>query len=110
MGAVTRGDIVTAAPPGDYGKPRPVLVIQAEAFAGHPSVTVLPLTTTLHDAPLLRIPVEPGPATGLQQPSQVCVDKAVTLPRRKIGRRIGCLDAEDLRAVDEALAGFLGLA
>lgn len=107
---MTRGDIVTAAPPGDSGKPRSVLVIQAEPFAGHPSVTVLPLTTTLYDAPLLRIPVEPGPTTGLQQSSQVCVDKAVTLPRRKIGPRIGRIEAEAMRAVDEALSRFLGLA
>lgn len=105
-----RGDLVTVAVSGDYGKPRPALVVQADAYAGHPSVTVLPLTSELHDAPLLRITVEPGEETGLRRRSQVMVDKATTIPRAKAGGRIGRVDEATLATVSRALAGFLGLA
>jgi mRNA interferase MazF len=104
-----RGDLVTIAVSGDYGKPRPALVVQAEAFDLHPSVTVLPLTSELHDAPLFRIPVEAGKKSGLRVASQVMVDKATTVRRSKIGARIGQLDEQTMRAVDRALRDFLGL-
>ena len=109
MEAVRRGDIVTAAPPGAYGKPRPVLVVQHDAFAALPSVTVLPLTSDIQNAPLVRITVEPEARNGLQRISQVMVDKAVTLPRSKIGPRIGQIDAAGMRAVNTALSRLLGL-
>jgi mRNA interferase MazF len=86
------------------------LVIQADLFAGHPSVTVLLLTGELHDAPLLRVTVQPTPKNGLQKASQVCVDKAATLPRATIGQRIGRLDDAALLGVSRRLALFLGFA
>lgn len=104
-----RGDLVTVAVSGDYGKPRPALVVQADAYAEHPSLTVLPLTSELQDAPVLRVTVEPGDGTGVRLRSQVMVDKATTIPRAKAGRRIGQLDAVTLGRVSEALAAFLGL-
>lgn len=104
-----RGDLVTIAVGGDYGKPRPALIVQADEFEAIPSVTVLRLTSEVHDEPLLRITVEPSPHSGLRVPSQVCVDKAVTVPRTRVGRRIGRVDATTLEAVDAALARFLGL-
>ena len=107
--AMKRGDLVTVAVSGDYGKPRPALVVQADAFDLHPSFTVLPLTSELHDAPLFRILVETGKESGLRAPSQVMVDKATTVPRSKIGARIGHLNAETMRIVDRALRDFLGL-
>lgn len=73
-------------------------------------MTVLRLTSEVHDWPLFRITVAPDSTNGLRQASQVMIDKAATLPREKIGRRIGRLDADVLRRVDEALARFLGLA
>jgi mRNA interferase MazF len=106
---VKRGDLVTVAVSGDYGKPRPGLVIQADVFDLHPSVTLLPLTSELHDAPLFRVTVGPGKGTGLEKRLQVMVDKATTVPRTKIGSRIGQLDGSTLSAVDVALRGFLGL-
>jgi mRNA interferase MazF len=106
---VSRGDLVTIALPGDYGKPRPALVVQADAFQALASVTVLPLTSELHDWPLFRVTVGPSRTNGLRQASQVAVDKAATLPRAKIGRRIGHADHATMRAVDTALARFLGL-
>jgi mRNA interferase MazF len=104
-----RGDLVAIALSGDYGKPRPALVVQADAFDGLPSVTVLRVTSELHDWPLFRIIVEANRHTGLQQRSQVMVDKAATVPRSRIGQRIGRLDTDTMQAVSTALARFLGL-
>jgi mRNA interferase MazF len=106
---VRRGDLVTVAVSGDYGKPRPALIVQADVYAEHPSVTVLPLTSDLIDAPLLRVSVEPDASTGLRLRSQVMVDKATTIPRSKVGNRIGRLDQVTLSRVSQALAAFLDL-
>jgi mRNA interferase MazF len=105
---VKRGDVVTIALTGDYGKPRPALVIQSDFFDAHPSVTILPVTSDLRDAPLFRISVAPDAANGLRKPSQVMVDKVQTIPRGKLGKRIGRLDDDTLLAVERALAVFLG--
>ena len=102
-----RGDLVTVVTSGDDGKPRPALIVQADVHAQHSSVTVLPLTSELHDAPLLRVTVEPEGSTGLR--SQVMVDKATTIPRAKAGARIGRLDEATLAGVGKALAVFLGV-
>jgi len=104
-----RGDLVTVAISGDYGKPRPALVVQADAFDEHPSVTVLPLTSEIHDTPLFRVTVTAGGRTGLRKTSQIMVDKAAAVPRLKLGPRIGRVDAATLEAVNDALRGFLGL-
>jgi mRNA interferase MazF len=104
-----RGDLVTLAVGGDYGKPRPALVVQADAWSGLSSVTVLRLTSDLHDAPLLRIQVEPSPDNGLRQPSQIMIDRAVSAPVTRIGPVIGHLDAGTMQSVSRALASFLGL-
>ena len=106
---ISRGDLVIAAFPGDYGKPRPALVIQSNGFNRLQSLTVLPLTSDLHPAPLIRVNVAPNANNGLQRRSHIMVDKAATISRTKIGRRIGQLDPETLRVVGVALAGFLGL-
>jgi mRNA interferase MazF len=104
-----RGDLVTVAVSGDYGKPRPALVVQADAFDQHPSVVVLPLTSEMLDAPLFRVTVSANKATGLRVISQIMVDKATAVPRVKLGTRIGRVDVTTMQAVDEALRGFLGL-
>lgn len=104
-----RGDLVTVAVSGDYGKPRPALVVQADVFDLHPSVIVLPLTSEIHDTPLFRVSVGAGKETGLRVPSQIMVDKATTVPRGKIGPRIGRVSSATMQTVNEALRGFLGL-
>jgi mRNA interferase MazF len=101
-----RGDLVTIAVGGDYGKPRPALVIQADAFAELPSVTLLRVTSELHEAPLLRITVTPTAGNGLRRSSQIMIDKAVTVPRAKLGPSIGRLDTGTLRMVSRALGVF----
>ena len=81
-----RGDVVTIALQGDYGKPRPALVVQSDLFDAHPSVTILPITSELRDTPLFRVDVEPSDANGLRKKSQVMVDKAQTVARAKVGK------------------------
>ena len=104
-----RGDLVTVVVSGDYGKPRPALIIQDDAFDEHPSVTVLPLTSELHDAPLFRITIDPGKSTGLRKRSQAMVDKTITVPREKLGEKIGSVDRATLAAICDALRVFLGM-
>lgn len=104
------GDIVTVALQGDLGKPRPALVVQSDLFAEHPSVTVLPITSTWVDAPLLRIGLEPVPSTGLHLRSQVMVDKPQSVAREKLGEVIGRVPDDVMLAIERALAVFLGLA
>jgi mRNA interferase MazF len=105
-----RGDLVTVALQGDLGKPRPALVIQSDLFDAHPSVTILPVTSELRDAPLFRILVNPTEQNGLTKPSQVMVDKPQSISREKAGSVFGRLDDEAMLAVNRALAVFLGFA
>lgn len=106
-----RGDLVTIAMQGDFGKPRPALVIQANQFNEHASVTVLPITSTLVAAPLLRVTIQPSAENGLKKPSQVMVDKAMTVKREKVGRpAFGRIDTDALVEVERCLAVFLGIA
>jgi len=107
---VKRGDLVTISLSGDYGKPRPALVIQSDLFDAHPSVTVLPVTSELREAPLFRVRVEPTADNGLRRSSEVMIDKAHTVAREKIGKTIGRLDDGSMLAVNRALAVFLGFA
>ena len=105
-----RGHLVTIAMQGDFGKPRPALVIQADQFDEHATVTVLPVTSTLVAAPLFRITVQPSAENGLQKASQVMVDKAMTVKRDKIGQAIGRIDLDVMVEVERSLAVFLGIA
>ena len=107
---MTRGDFVTIASQGDFGKPRPALVMQTDAFSEHPSITVLLVSSTWIDAPLLRVGVQPTPENGLQKASQVMVDKAMTIKRDKVGPAFGRLDANAMIEVERCLAVFLGIA
>lgn len=91
-------------------KPRPALVIQDDAFEATDSVTVLPLTSTALDAPLLRAPITPSETNGLSQPSWVMVDKLTTVRRSALGARIGRLSARELTDIERLVVVFLGLA
>jgi mRNA interferase MazF len=106
---VKRGDLITVVLQGDYGKPRPALVIQSDQVTGTASVTVLLLTSTLHDAPLVRHTVAPSPTNGLRAVSQVQIDRTMSVPRAKAGPVIGRLDDEDIATVSRLLAVFLGI-
>lgn len=105
-----RGDLVTVALQGDYGKPRPALIIQADQFTELGSVVILPITSTLVDAPLLRPTVEPSPDNGLRAPSQIMLDKPMTVKTDKIAPVLGHLDEVAMVGINRLLAVFLGLA
>ncbi|MDQ1057385.1 mRNA interferase MazF [Arthrobacter globiformis] len=87
----------------------PALIVQDDLFAASESVTLLPLTSQLTDAPLLRVTVEPGQLTGLERVSQIMVDKLTTVRRSNLGQRIGRIDSKTMVAVEQSLAVFLGL-
>jgi mRNA interferase MazF len=106
-----RGDVVTVAAAGDYGKPRPAVIVQTDAFPEtHASVVICPLTSDLADAPDFRITIAPTPENGLRLKSQVMADKPVTVRRERIGRKIGRLGSPDMARLGNALALVLGLA
>ena len=105
-----RGDLVTVAAPGDYGKPRPALVIQSDLFEELPSVTLCLVTSELRDAPIFRITVDPSPDNGLRRVSQILVDKVLTVARERIRGGIGRLDDATMLKVNRSLAVFIGIA
>lgn len=105
-----RGDFVTIAIQGVFGRQRPALIIQADHYNELVTVTVLPVTSTLVAAPLFRITVQPSLENGLQKPSQVMLDKAMTVKHDKIGQAFGHIDANQLVEIERCLAVFLGIA
>ena len=107
---MNRGDLISVSLPGDYGKPRPALVIQSDIYGPLQSVTVLPLTSNTLTPEACRVTVQPSEKNGLRQISQIMVEKATPISRSKAGPFIGQLSGEDMNAVDRALAIFLGFA
>lgn len=105
-----RGDLVTIALPGDFGKPRPALIVQSDYFEATGTVTVLLVTGMPVEAPLLRIPIQPTPENGLRKPSQIMVDKIMTVKRDRLGPAFGHAEDDTMLAVARSLAVFLGLA
>lgn len=110
-GHIERGDFVTMTMQGDFGKPRPALVIQSNLFNEvYSSVTVLLVTSDIIDAPLFRITVEPDEFNGLQKTSQIMVDKAMTIKRERLREPFGVASDEVMLAVNRSLLVFLGIA
>ena len=105
-----RGDLVIVSAPGSYGKPRPSIVLQSDVYDSTASVVVLLMTTRLHpDAPLIRYNVLPAPANGLKEPTDVMIDKIFTVPRERMGKKIGKLDPAQMTEITAELAIFLGM-
>ena len=107
---MNRGDIITVVVQGDYGKPRPAMVIQSDLFNEHPSVTILPITSELRKAPLFRYLLHPDSDNNLNKPSQLMIDKITTIKQEKIGKKIGSLDKKTLSEINRLLALWLGIA
>jgi len=105
-----RGDLVTIALQGDFGKPRPALVIQSNFFFDHPSVTILPITSEIRETPLFRFLIEPSQENGLFKNSQVMIDKIQTVSTEKVSKPFGSISEAHLLEVNRLLALFLGLA
>jgi len=99
-----RGEVWTVSGGKDYaGKPRPVVIVTD-------SITICAFTTDPTEAPLFRLPVEPSERNGLRSSSRLMVDKITTVPKSKVGERIGRLDDEDVVRLNQAVTVFLGLA
>jgi mRNA interferase MazF len=106
-----RGDIWTVSGGKDYaGKQRPVVIVQDDSFDATDSIAVCAFTTDQTEAPLFRLPVGPNERNGLLSPSRLMVDKITTVPKSKVGERIGRLDDEDVVRLNQAVMVFLGLA
>jgi mRNA interferase MazF len=108
---VKRGEVWTVAGGADYaGKPRPAVVVQDDDFSKTRSITICLFTTDATEAPLFRIRVEPSEENGLRQSSALMVDKLTTVPRDRLGARVGRLEASDVLRMNQAIMVFLGLA
>lgn len=107
---MNRGEIWTVAGGAYASKPRPALIVQDDLFAGTESVTVIPLTGTLVDAPLLRIRIAAADLSGLDRASDAMIDKLTTVRRTNVQTRIGRVSASQMVEIERALAAFLGLA
>jgi mRNA interferase MazF len=106
-----RGEVWTVAGGADYtGKPRPSVIVQDDDFDSTRSITICIFTTNPAEAPLFRIRVEPTDENGLREPSALMVDKLTTVPKEKLGTRIGRLEAKDIVRMNQAILVFLGLA
>ena len=105
-----RGEIWTVSGGGYAGKPRPAVIIQDDGFDATTSGTICAFTSDPTDAPLFRLPIEPGESNGLRSPSRLMVDKITTVAKDKLGERIGRLDDADMVRLNRAILVFLGLA
>src|SRR5580658_10634184 len=106
-----RGDVVIVAAAGDYGKARPAVIVQTDAFPEtHGSVVICQMTSEIVDAPDFRVTIDPSEKNGLRARSQIMADKRVMVRRARIGQSIGRLDDGDTGRLDVALAFVMGLA
>jgi mRNA interferase MazF len=106
-----RGEVWTVSGGGGYaGKPRPAVIVQDDLFEETASVTICGFTSDPTEAPLFRIPVVPSEGNGLRTPSSLMVDKVTTVPKSKVGERLGRLSDEDVVRLNRAIMVFLGLA
>ena len=106
-----RGEIWTASGGSGYaGKPRPVVIVQDDRFDATESVTICAFTTDPTEAPFIRLSTEPDEINGLHEPSSLMVDKITTVPRIRMGERIGRLADEDMVRLGRAIVVFLGVA
>jgi mRNA interferase MazF len=108
---VRRGEIWTVSDGNDYaGKPRPAVILQDDRFDATASLTIAAFTTDPTDAPLFRVPIKPSETNGLREPCRLMADKITTVPKAKLGDRIGRLEDEDMVRVNRAVLVFLGMA
>jgi len=106
---VKRGDVVLVAVSGDYGQPRPALIVQSDLFDEHPSVSICLVSSRLQPTPLFRYQLEPEPGNGLSAVSQVQIDKMMTIPRQKVGKVVGSLTARQMSEITRLIAFWFGI-
>jgi mRNA interferase MazF len=105
-----RGAVVTASIGGASGKPRPFLVLRSSSFSEHSLVTLMAFTSTVTDAPTLRVTVQPSAENGLHMPSLAMIDHIQSVRIQRIDQVIGQLAASDLKAITRGVAVYLGIA
>jgi mRNA interferase MazF len=106
-----RGDVVIVSTQGDYGKPRPAVIVQADLVTSQvESVIVCLMTGTASNTDMVRLPVQPTADNGLNQTSYLMAEKIMTFPNHKIAKRVGRVDAKTMSLIDRTLALVLGLA
>jgi mRNA interferase MazF len=106
-----RGEIWTVAGGSAYvAKPRPAVIVQDDRFDGNDSIVVCPLTTDPTSAPIFRLPIRPGTGSGLRAPCRMMVDKLTAVPRKRLGKLVGTLTSDEVKALNRAIFVFLGLA
>jgi mRNA interferase MazF len=107
---VKRGDVVIVSIQGDYGKPRPAIIVQSDLFNDtHSSIILCPLTSDIQESPLFRITIEPNKNNGLTKQSQIMIDKVTALKRERIVQNIGHIDDDSMIKLNRSLAIFLGI-
>ena len=105
-----RGDIVVCVSNSDYGKPRPAVIVQADAFnKTHTTLTVCPFTTHVIETPLFRLLLSPNKQNGLKETSQIMIDKITTVKRDKIRQKIGTLTTDQINKLNDAVLMWLDL-
>ena len=105
-----RGELWTASAGQGYaGKPRPVLIVQDDRFDATDSITFCPLTTSVADIPLLRIPLQPNKTNGLTAPGKIMIDKITTVHRSKLGQHIGKVSTTEMLQLERGLLVYLGM-
>jgi len=105
-----RGDVVTVAVGGDYGKPRPAVIIQTDALPdSHASTIICQMTSVIEASRHLRVLVEPSAINGLRLRSHVMADKPMAVHRKRVGRTIGRLTDQEMAQLESALAFVMGL-
>ena len=106
-----RGEVWTVSGGAPYaGKPRPAVIVQEDRFDKTSSISLCAFTTDPTDAPLLRLLIEPADVNGLRTPCRLMIDKISTVPKERLGKRLGTLHDEDIVRLNRALTVFLGLA
>jgi mRNA interferase MazF len=108
---VKRGEIWTVSGGRNYaGKSRPAVIVQDDRFDRTNSITVCAFTTDPTDAPLFRLLIDPSERNGLRLPCRLMADKITTVPKTRLGARIGRLADEDMVRLHRAMLVFLGIA
>ncbi len=107
---INRGDVVIAAFPGELGKPRPAVILQSDDLIEiFTTILACPMTTYLIEAPVLRPVIAPNTENGLQEISQIMVEKISPLKKDVIRQQIGRLSNSDPKRVEIALLHVTGL-
>jgi len=107
---VKRGEVWTVSGGAYAGKPRPAVILQDDRFDATASITLCVFTTDETEAPLFRLAIEPTAHNALRHTSRLMIDKITTVPKERLGERIGSLEAEDVVRLNRAVLVFLGLA